>query len=265
MQQSSGASEQAEVIRLTNKLLDDFLRLSENIKQQAHNVNLTAQQTANISQQGQAALTQAIAVMDEIRQRVSEIGETIVVLAKLTRRVDEIITSVSEIATQSNLLAMNASIEAARAGMHGRGFAVVADEVRMLSQQSTQAAGQVRAILVEIQQAMKRTVEATRVGMHGVDAGVSQTREANAVMVQLAGSVTESHEAVSAIYDVIRQQTEGLEEIAISMDRINRITQQNLASTRTVEMVSTNLTRLAAELQATVDSSSGLERKQFGG
>lgn len=251
-QQSSSAGEQSDVIKLTNNLLEDFLSLSERISGQALNVTKTAQTTEEISEQGQVAISQAIVGMDELRQQVAAIGKTIVTLATLTQRIDEIINSVSEIATQSNLLALNASIEAARAGVHGRGFAVVADEVRSLAQQSTEAAAQVRAILAEIQNAMKETIRATEVGMDGVNDGVSRTQEANEVIVQLSESVTASNLAVRDIYEVIRQQAQGLEEISISMDRIQMITQNTMASTRAVEAVSTNLTRLAADLQTAV-------------
>jgi hypothetical protein len=85
-----------------------------------------------------------------------------------------------------------------------------------------------------------------------VDGGVSMTEQANTVMVQLAQNVTASHEAVRHIYEVILEQVNGLEEIAISIERIDRITQQNLTSTSTVRTVSTELTRLASDLQSTV-------------
>ena len=262
LQQSSSAGEQSDVIHLTNNLLDDFLKLSERISQQALTVTKAAQETEEISGQGQKAITQAIVGMDDLREQVAAIGKTIVKLAILTQRIDEIINSVSEIATQSNLLALNASIEAARAGAHGRGFAVVADEVRSLAQQSTEAATQVRAILAEIQKAMKETVRATEVSMNGVNNGVERTQEANEVIVQLSESITASNLAVRDIYAVIRQQAEGLEEISISMDRIQMITQNTMASTRAVEAVSTNLTRLASDLQTAVghfpDSHEGL-------
>jgi len=250
--QSEGAKEQAELIARTNELLSDFLELSGGIREQARSITQMAQQAAELSQNGQTTIQEAIQGMDEIRAQVSAIAGTILALAQFTQRIDEIISSVSEIATQSNLLALNASIEAARAGAHGRGFAVVADEVRTLSQQSTQAAKQVRAILGEIQSAMKETIRATEVGLQGVDAGVTMTQQANTVMVQLAHNVTASHEAVRHIYEVILEQVNGLEEIAISIERIDRITQQNLTSTSTVRTVSTELTRLASDLQTTV-------------
>lgn len=251
-QQAESAQEQVEVIGNANELLDKFLELSDKISQQARSITLTSQQAAETSETGQKALEQTLRSMEDIRKQVEAIGDTIVALATHTRRIDDIITSVSDIATQSNLLALNASIEAARAGIHGRGFAVVADEVRDLASQSAQSAAAVRSILSEIKKAMKDTVEAAQTGIENVDAGAVKTQEANDVIVTLASNVRESRDAVGSIYDVIRQQADGMEEIAISMDRIQMITRQNLASTRTVESVSANLTRLANDLQTVV-------------
>jgi len=260
-QQSIGASEQADLITRTNTLLSDFLELSERVQEQARALTGVAKQATDTSESGQAAIRQAIDGISKIREQVMAIANTILALAQYTQRIDDIIASVSEIATQSNLLALNASIEAARAGAHGRGFAVVADEVRSLSQGSTQAAKQVRAILGEIQAAMKESIRATEEGLGGVDAGVTMTQQADTVMVQLAENISSSYKAVNRIYDIIRQQVDGLEEIAISMERIDRITQKNLSSTRAVEVVALELTRVATDLQITVGVS-GFGRSQ---
>lgn len=258
-QQASGANQQAEVIRLTNSLLKEFLELSEGVQSQVETVTLTAQQAAEVTQNGQNAIRHAIKSMADIRTQVTAISETIVRLAAFTQRIDQIITSVSEIATQSNLLALNASIEAARAGTQGRGFSVVANEVRSLSQQSTQAAKEVRDILVEIQSAVRETIHAIEVGMREVQQGENVTNEVSALLAHLTRDVVASHNAVRTIFEVMRQQAEGLEEIAQNMEHIDQITQQNLTSTRTVETVSINLNRLASELQSAVEISHSLE------
>jgi methyl-accepting chemotaxis protein len=257
--QAEGAHEQVDMIQTTNEMMRQFLALSEQINDQSRSMAERAQTATELSQSGQSSIEEAIRGMEEIRTQVLTIVETIASLAALTRRVDEIISSVSEIATQSTLLSLNASIEAARAGVHGRGFAVVADEVRELAQQSTQSAEQVRDILDEIQVAMRETIEATQIGMQGVDAGMSLTEDANAVMRSLTENVVESQDAAQSIYAVIRKQTEGLEEIATNMERIDRITQQHLTSTRMVDTVSGNLSRMAAELKSALQLGTALD------
>ncbi|MBZ0295738.1 MAG: methyl-accepting chemotaxis protein [Anaerolineae bacterium] len=248
-QQSAGAVEQSEAITATNNLLDTFYEMSQQVQEQVRSITLMAGQTAEFSQKGQDTIQETVSEMQHIRTQVTAIAQTIVKLSQFIQRIDEIIMSVSEIATQSNLLALNASIEAAHAGVHGRGFAIVADEVRSLSQQSTAAAHQVRGILGQIQDAMRETVESTQVGMQGTDSGLEMTEQVSEVMITLSNSVRDSYQSVKSIYDMIRQQMDDLEQITIGLERIERINQQNSASTRMVETVSANLTRLASELQ----------------
>jgi len=247
--QSSATQEQVELIERTNKLLIDFIDLSSRVQDQARSLTGAARQAAESSSSGSTALHQAIIGMSGIRDKVSAIAGTIQSLAQFARRIDDIIGSVSEIATQSNLLALNASIEAARAGVHGRGFAVVADEVRSLSHQSTQSAAQVRAILEEIQTAMRQAIRATEEGLQEVEAGLTVVGQADSVMMQLAQNVSGAQQAVNQVYEVIRQQLAGLEEITIGIERMERVTQTNLESTRAVEAVAAELGRLADNLQ----------------
>jgi len=258
-QQSKSADEQSTVVHIATDELEGFLQLSETISTHILNITNISEEAVERSSSGQASIEASLLTMDDIRHQVAKISQTIVTLARLTQRIDEIITSVSEIATQSNLLALNASIEAARAGQHGRGFAVVADEVRTLAQQSNQSAAQIRNILLQIQTAMKDTVQATQIGMQQVDHGVSRTRDANEVMIALAQSVTSSRQVVRQIFEAIRQQSDGMDEISIQLSRIDRITQQNVNNIQTVNMVSSNLTRMADDLQLTVGVNSGFE------
>ncbi|MBL8161214.1 MAG: hypothetical protein JNJ61_04455 [Anaerolineae bacterium] len=252
-QQSIGAREQADLIGRTNTLLTDFVELSQKVQEQTRSLSQLARQSAEHSESGQATIRQAIDSMAQIRAQVSAIAGTILALAQFTQRIDDIISSVSEIATQSNLLALNASIEAARAGAGGRGFAVVAEEVRSLARQSTQAAKQVRGILGEIQTAMRQTIKATEEGLHTVDTGVERTQQADQVMAQLADNVKSAQREVTRVYEIIRQQVEGLEEITIGIERIERVSGRSLASTRAVESVAEELNRLASDMQMTVE------------
>ncbi len=252
-QQMDSAEEQTQIITSANQSLEQFLAFSDRVQQQARDVTRTTREAAAISEQGRTVIAQSQHSIQGIRAQVEAIGEAITRLAKLTERIEEIITSVGEIATQSNLLALNASIEAARAGVYGRGFSVVADEVRALAQQSGEASAQVRAILREIQQAMKEAVGATLSGLEHVQEGVSRTEEANTLMSQLVYNAHDAQQAVTQIYEVIRQQAHDLEEISIIMDRIQRLTSQSAANARVNESVSENLGRLAKDLQSAMN------------
>ncbi len=253
-QQSSGAAEQSQLTELTTRQVDEFIEIAKVALERIHTLTKSAQEATETSQAGQQALDQALDSMAQIRARVDQIGQKTLQLAQLTQRIDRIITSVSEIATQSNLLALNASIEAARAGMHGRGFAVVAEEVRALAQQSTQAAQQVRAILSEVQSAVRDTVAATEVGIKQADEGTKITLSTVGVMRQLDNAVNAAYETIKDIAAMLRTQSDGLEEIAINTDRINRITQKNMVSVRLIEQVSRSLSQMADELQGVMDA-----------
>ncbi len=256
-QQSSGAEQQAAVITEAVTMLNEFIALADQIRSQARNISELSEQTAEVSERGQRAIRLTAEGMSQIRSQVTVIALNIAGLAEKIQRIEGIIASVSEIATQSNLLALNASIEAARAGAHGRGFAVVADEVRTLAQQSKGAAAQVQALLSEIQEAMKQTVRATEMGDQQVDDGMRLSEQAGDVITQLADNVDESAEAMRSIMITIDQQATGLEEITKSMRNIHDVTKKNLEATRTSEIVAENLSRLSEELLTTISTQAG--------
>ena len=262
-QQGSGAEQQAAVITEAVTMLNEFIALADQVRNQARTVADLSETTTTFADRGQEAINSTITGMNQIRAQVTVIAHNIAALAEQLKRIDEIIASVSEIATQSNLLALNASIEAARAGAHGRGFAVVADEVRTLSQQSKEAAAQVQTLLTEIKDAMKQTVRATELGDDQVDQGMGLSREAGETIELLAGNVNQTAEAMRSIMIAIDQQAAGLEQITQSMRNIHDVTQKNLELTRTAEIVAENLNRLSEELLVAIARYSGDSPVEF--
>jgi methyl-accepting chemotaxis protein len=251
-QQASGASEQSAAISQTTTTVDEVKTIAEQASVRAQEVAGAAQRTVEVSRSGQKAVQDTIGSMGQIKERVEGIAENILALSEQTQQIGEIIASVNDIASQSNILALNASIEAARAGEHGKGFAVVAVEVRNLAEQSKQATTQVKTILSEIQRATNATVMATEEGTKRVDAGVALVAQTRQAIEQLSGVINESAQAATQMVAGGRQQVSGVEQIALAMRNINQATMQSLASTRQAEKSAQSLNELARSLTQTV-------------
>jgi methyl-accepting chemotaxis protein len=251
-QQVSGASEQSAAISQTTTTVDEVRNIAEQTVARAQEVAEAAQRSVEFSRAGEGAVQNTIESMAGIRSRVEGIAENILALSEQTQQIGEIIATVNDIATQSNMLALNASVEAARAGEQGKGFAVVAMEVRSLAEQSKQATAQVEAILSDIQKATNMTVMATEEGTKGVEEGVTLSARTGEVIQQLGSALTQSAQAAAQMVAGGQQQTSGIEQIGLAMGNINQATVQSLASTRQAEKAARDLNELARELMEIV-------------
>ena len=252
MQQVSGANEQSAAITQTTSTITEVKTVVEQSFNKAEAVAKASYRSNEISQNGQKAVVETVEGMRQIKEKVAGIAENILALSEQTQRIGEITATVNEIAAQSNLLALNASVEAARAGEHGKGFAVVAVEVRNLAEQSKQATSQVKAILNEIQRATNSAVMSTEEGTKGVDAGMALTQETGSTINLLSQSIAESASAAQQIVASSKQQSAGMEQIALAMQNINQATVQSLASTRQTEHSAQDLSALAKQLDMLV-------------
>lgn len=251
-QQASGANEQSAAVSQTSTTINEVKTIVEQSFAKARLVAEQAQKTREISKVGQQTVVDTVEGMRQIKEQVESIAGNILALSGQTQQIGEIIATVNEIASQSKLLALNASVEAARAGEHGKGFAVVAVEVRNLAEQSRQATGQIKTILSKIQQATNMTVLSTEEGTKGVDSGVALTAQAGATIQQLTESIAASASAAQQIVASTQQQTVGVEQIALAMDSINQATLQNIASTRQAEKAAQDLSGVAKQLKGFV-------------
>jgi methyl-accepting chemotaxis protein len=261
-EQSQTANEQSAVITTTNTRMDALLNVAADIRPQIRLITERNDQTQTMTERGQRTLDTVLYGLQSANEQVIAIAQSIAKLTQLTRRVDVIISSVTEIATQSNLLALNASIEAARAGVNGRGFAIVAEEVRSLSQQSSNAARQVQSILAEIQKAVEATRDATQSGIEGVETGLNMAQQASTLMQGLAQSLSKTQETLDQITLNVSRQNDELDSIGINVDRIDRIAQKSVTEFKKVSHVATNLGYLASDLQQSVKMTGNLQRIQ---
>jgi methyl-accepting chemotaxis protein len=252
-QQASGATEQSAAVSQATTTVDEIRTIADQSVSRSQTVADMAQRTVDVSRAGQELVQETISGMSQIKTRVDVIEENILALSERTNQIGEIIDSVNQIASQSNMLALNAAVEAARAGDQGKGFAVVAEEVRDLAERSTQATAQVKAILSDIQKATNATGMATEEGKKGVDAGVQLVGQMGEAITQLSQVIDESAQSAAQMVAGGRQQTTGMEQVALSMQNINQVTVQTMASTRQAEKSAQELNDLARSLSEIVE------------
>ncbi len=237
----------------TTTTVEEVKQAARVSNEKARSVSESSKQAVRISQEGKKATEDTIQKMTLIKDQMESVGETVVKLSEQSRAIEDIIATVQDLADQSNLLAVNASIEAARAGDQGKGFAVVAHEIKTLADQSRDATEQVRGILQENRKWVSAVVMATEQGIKAVDAGVQQSLLAGDSIQALSGSVAESSQAAGVIDSSTEQQFIGVDQVASAMGNIEEAMQQNLSGTVQLETAARRLQDLGDQLKHLVD------------
>lgn len=232
---ASSASETSTSISEVTTTVEEVKQTSMIASDKAQYVSQIAENAAKISTAGKTATENTQAGIDRIKSEMNYIAESTIKLSEQTKSIEEIINTVSDIADQSNILSVNAAIEAAKAGEHGKGFSVVAQEVKSLANQSKDATNQVRAILEDIQKATSAAVMATERGIKTVEEAVELSEQAGNSIDRLAQRVTESAEAAIQITASNQQQLTGMDQLSQAMESINDATQQNLEAVKQLE------------------------------
>ena len=187
--------------------------------------------------------------MQSIAKSVEESANTIEELGRNSDQIGEIITVINDIADQTNLLALNAAIEAARAGEHGKGFAVVADEVRKLAERTTKATKEIRGKIELIQDKTAGAVEAMNSGRKDVDAGVGFATEAGVSLTNIVEIVKNVSNMINQIAAAEEQQSAAAGEISSNMESIANVTKEASGSVKDTSNAANELSKIASELQ----------------
>lgn len=252
-QLATSSTETAAAVSETTTTMEEVRQTAQAASQKAMYVSEIAQKAAQSSKTGLQSVEETIGEMNKIREQMESIAESIVRLSEQSQAIGEIITTVDDIAEQSNLLAVNASIEAAKAGEQGKGFAVVAQEIKSLAEQSKQATSQVRTILNDIQKATSAAVMVTEQGSKAVDGGVRQSTGANESIRLMSKTISEVSQAVMQIAASAQQQYVGMDQSAMAMENIRQASNQNVDSAKQLEIAAWNLSELGQRLKRIVD------------
>ena len=263
----AAASEAAQ--RTSNELLVATERQSREIKQAGDNVldmaksmnqvsseamesAQVARQSLDAAQKGAEAVENSIKGMNEIREQIQETSKRIKRLGESSQEIGEIVELISDITEQTNVLALNAAIQAASAGEAGRGFTVVAEEVQRLAERSGEATKQIAAIVKTIQTDTQDAVSAMENSTRGVVDGAKLSDAAGQALQEISSVSTNLASLIESISSATQQQAETATRVAQNMQGILRVTEQTTVGTKQTAVSIGQLAELAVELKGSV-------------
>lgn len=252
-EQASATKEQAAAVQEITSTVEEINQSGVQVSERARQVASAADTTTASSTQGMQAVETISKAMEGIQSQANTVAENVVMLSEKTQAIGEIIATVNDIAEQSNLVALNAAIEAADAREDGRRFSVVAGEIKNLADQAKEATGQVRTILEEIQKGINTTVMVTEEAVKRVEFGREKVQVAEETMSKMADSIKESAGAFQQIVGATNQQQIGLEQVTQALHEIRQASQQTATSTGQLGEAAENLNTLGLQLRRLVE------------
>ncbi len=226
-----GAQEQAISVAKASTLTG---QISTTVQQVAGNAQVllkSADESRQAALEGAKTVGETVRGMAEIKNKVSVSALRVEEMGKRSQQIGAIVETIEDIASQTNLLALNAAIEAARAGEHGKGFAVVADEVRKLAERSSQATKEIAGLVKSIQQSVQEAVSAMNDGAQEVESGVEKAEQAGQSLTAILKSADAVREQAELTAKAAKQMDLAANELVGAMDSVSAVVEQNTAAT----------------------------------
>ncbi|MEU4692898.1 methyl-accepting chemotaxis protein [Actinoplanes sp. NPDC023714] len=253
-QQVSGGRDQASAMSEITTTISELLITSRQIAESAQRVSKIAEETESAARAGDATIDQTRASMTAIRTQVDQIVQHMLALGEKSQQIGLVVDLVSELAEQTNILAINATIEASGAGEWGRRFAVVAEEIRKLADRTAASAKEIRALIEDVRGAVNTTVMATEIGAKAVDSGARQFNEATNNFREIVKLVATTNDATREIELSTKQQTTAVEQVNVAAGDTARVSRETEASAVQTKATAAHLTALSGDLLELVGS-----------
>jgi methyl-accepting chemotaxis protein len=247
-QQATATKEQATAMSEITTTITELLATSRQIAESSRRVAQIAEQTAGSARSGDTTVDRAHESIAGIRRQVDVIVSQMLELGKKSQQIGAVLDIVSELAEQTNILAINATIEAAGAGDAGKRFAVVADEIRKLADRVGGSTKEIRGLIDDVRSSVNTTVMTTETGSKAVDAGSRQFAEVAASFKQIAGLVSTTTEAAREIELSTKQQTTAVEQVNVAITNVAQATTETEASSGQTFQTASQLSKLSREL-----------------
>jgi methyl-accepting chemotaxis protein len=251
-QQASGAKQQANAMNEIATTISELVATSRQIAESAQRVAQVASQTASSAHHGEGTVGGGQESIAAIRRQVDQVVAHMLDLGRKSQQIGSVLDIVSELAEQTNILAINATIEASGAGENGRRFAVVADEIRKLADRVANSTKEIRGLIDDVRSAVNTTVMATESAAKTVESGSRQFSEVAAAFKQIAGLVGTTTEAAREIELSTKQQATAAEQVRTAVADVTQATHETEASTGQTLQTSSQLASLSRDLMRLV-------------
>lgn len=232
---------------------EEMLASIEHVAENSRHTNSIAQQSGDLSNAGEQTVNAAAAEMGKIADAVNISSVSINQLGEESKQISDIVKTIKEIADQTNLLALNAAIEAARAGEQGRGFAVVADEVRKLAERTSKSTLEISSMIEKIQSETSSAVAGMLEGSERVKGGVAMAQQAGQSMANIRQGAQQVLLAINEITSALGEQSSAGGQVALGVENIAQMADENSSAVAEIAVTAERLAHLADSLQQAVD------------